>query len=96
MVSREQVIEVLKQCFDPELHIDVWTLGLIYDIKIEEQKVDVTMTFTSPMCPFGPWLVEDITRKVKEIQDVKDVHVEVVFEPAWKPSDEIKLTLGIQ
>lgn len=95
MLSREQLIEVLKKCFDPELNLDVWTLGLIYDVKIEDARVDIRMTFTTPMCPYGPWLVNSVQEQVKQA-GVPTVNVEVVFDPPWQPSDEIKLMLGIQ
>ena len=68
MVSKEQVIEKLKDCFDPELHIDVWTLEIIYGIQIgEDGIVNIQMTFTTPFCPYGPALIKDIENKVGEI-----------------------------
>ena len=96
MITRDDVITSLKTCYDPELNIDVWTLGLIYDIKLAEQKVDITMTFTSPMCPYGPWLVSDIKEKLKAGVKTDQINVEVVFEPVWQPSEEIKLLLGVE
>ncbi len=94
--SKNEIIEVLKKVNDPELHIDVWTLGLIYNIETKDKIVDIKMTFTSPMCPFGPFLVDDIKTKIKEkIKNVKDVKVEVVFQPVWQPSDEVKAILGL-
>ena len=99
MITKEQVIEKLKECFDPELHIDVWTLEIIYIIDIkEDNSIHVTMTFTTPFCPYGPALVKDIQTKVGSIEKAKDVQVEVVFEPAWKPSDELldMMAMGIQ
>ncbi len=96
MITREAVIETLKQCYDPELNIDVWTLGLIYDIKIEEEKVDIRMTFTSPFCPYGPWLLNTIKEKLTEATKLKTINLEVVFEPVWRPSDDIKLILGME
>src|SRR3989338_5954013 len=94
IVTKSQIEEALKQCYDPELLIDVWTLGLIYDIKIDDAaNIEITMTFTFPGCPYGPMLVEDITRKLKEVPGVKDVKLNVVFEPPWKPSDELRAML---
>ncbi|MBS3158481.1 metal-sulfur cluster assembly factor [Candidatus Woesearchaeota archaeon] len=97
MVTKSQIEEALKQCYDPELLIDVWTLGLIYDIKIDDaaNNIEITMTFTFPGCPYGPMLVEDITKKIKDIPGVKNVKVNVVFEPPWKPSDELRAMLGV-
>ncbi|MBI5391995.1 metal-sulfur cluster assembly factor [Candidatus Woesearchaeota archaeon] len=95
MISKEQVIQALKQCEDPELQIDVYTLGLIYDIRCSEEKVDIKMTLTSPMCPYGPWLLNEVETNVKEITNAKEVKIDLVFEPLWQPSEEIKLLLGI-
>ena len=95
MPTKQQVVEVLKTCLDPEIGIDIWTLELIYDIKLDGKKVHVKMTFTSPMCPYGPVLVEEVKRKVGELDGVENVDVEVVFDPPWEPSDELKATLGI-
>ncbi len=94
MITKEKTIVALKQCMDPELGIDVWTLGLIYGVDIKEQVVAIRMTFTSPMCPYGPMLVQDITNRVKGA-GAKDVKIDVVFEPVWKPSEEVKEMLGM-
>lgn len=96
MVTREAVVEQLKTVLDPELYIDVWTLGLIYDISIaEDGEVAIRMTFTSIACPAGPQLVEDVRTKVSALEGVTKVQVEVVFVPPWEPSDELKAMLGI-
>ena len=96
MERKEEIIEVLKKVNDPELHIDVWNLELIYNIEIKENIVDIKMTFTSPMCPYGPFLVDQIKSKIKEdLNWVKEVKVEVVFTPVWQPSDKVKEILGI-
>lgn len=95
MIKKEDVIEILKTCNDPEIHIDVWTLGLIYDLKINKDKLYIKMTFTTPLCPYGPMLVEEIKSKLLDHHEIKDVNVDVVFEPAWKPSEELRATLGI-
>ena len=95
MVTKEQIIQVLQVVFDPEIQVDVWTLGLIYNLEIKEDIVNIKMTFTSPMCPYGPMLMDDIKSKVMGIKDVKDVNIEITFDPPWKPSDELRATLGI-
>jgi len=95
MPTKEEVIEVLKKIEDPEIHIDIWTLELIYNVDVNDDKIKVKMTFTSPMCPFGPQLVEEIKTKVSEVNGVKGVDVEVVFDPPWKPSEELRATLGV-
>ncbi|MBI4016086.1 MAG: metal-sulfur cluster assembly factor [Candidatus Aenigmarchaeota archaeon] len=94
MTTKEQVIEALKKVEDPELMIDVWTLGLIYDIDLQADNLKIKMTFTSPMCPYGPMLVEEMKRKLAET-GVKQTDVEVVFNPPWQPSEEVKEILGI-
>ena len=95
MTTKEHVIEALKKVEDPELMIDVWTLGLIYDIKVETDCVKIKMTFTSPMCPYGPMLVDDMKRKLADI-GVRQADVEVVFSPPWQPSEQVKEMLGIE
>ena len=95
MTTKEEVIEVLKKVNDPEINIDVWTLELIYNVDTVNDKVNIKMTFTSPMCPYGPMLVEEIKAKISELQNVNEVDVEITFDPPWKPSDELRATLGV-
>lgn len=95
MVTREQVIEALKNVEDPELRLDIWFLGLIYSIDIEDEQVKIDMTFTSPMCPAGPQLIHDVKEKVGALEGVKDVVVKVVFTPPWEPSEDVKGMLGM-
>ncbi len=93
-MNKEQLIEnVFKKYEDPEIHIDVWTLGLIYDIKIDGEKVDLLITFTSPFCPFGPQMVADLEELIKK-EGFKEVKIEVTFNPPWQPSEELKEMLG--
>lgn len=94
-VSRESVIEALKGVEDPELFLDIWFLGLIYNIQIEEGDVSIDMTFTSPMCPAGPQLKSDVEQKVGAVPGVKSVLVIITFSPPWEPSDEVKGLLGM-
>ena len=95
MITKEQIIEALKRCSDPEIGIDIWTLGLIYNIETKGSIVSIRMTFTSQFCPYGDVLVEDIKREVMKIDSIKEVNVEVVFEPPWSPSEEVKMMLGV-
>ena len=98
MVEKEQVIEVLKKVYDPEIQVDVWNLGLIYDISIDNRKIMILMTLTTPMCPYGPQLMDDIRRNVAAINGVGEVALELTFTPAWKPekmSEDAKIALGI-
>jgi len=92
---KEDAIESLKKVNDPELGIDVWTLGLIYDIILKEKnKIHIKMTFTSPMCPYGPILVEDVKKRLID-GGFNEPEVEIVFTPVWEPSKEVKMMLGV-
>ena len=95
MPTKEDVIEELKKVNDPEIGIDVYTLELIYDVKVENGKAKILMTLTTPMCPYGPMLIEEIKARVRELKGIKEVDVEVTFDPPWKPSDELRATLGV-
>lgn len=96
LVSR-QVYEKLKTVMDPELFVDIVSLGLIYDVKIEEEKIVVIMTLTTPGCPLAPVIDELIRNALSEFSDHKIV-VDLVWEPAWNKemmSQEAKLQLGV-
>jgi metal-sulfur cluster biosynthetic enzyme len=96
MPSKEDVVEILKQINDPEIGIDIWTLELVYDIQMRENEhVYIKMTFTTPMCPYGPMLVEEVKSRISEINGVMGVEVDVVFDPPWEPSAELRATLGV-
>lgn len=98
MVKRDDVIKALKRVTDPELGVDIWSLGLVYDISIEEETVKIRMTFTSPMCPLGPFIIEGVKTEVSAVRGVKDVEVDITFDPLWTPdrmSEEIRATLGL-
>ncbi|HIH10647.1 TPA: DUF59 domain-containing protein [Candidatus Woesearchaeota archaeon] len=94
MITTEQLIEIFKNYQDPELLIDIWTLKLVYDYKIMENKVWVLLTFTSPLCPFGPQMVHELEALIKE-KGAAEVTIEITFEPPWQPSDEIREMLGV-
>lgn len=95
MVTREQVIEVLKTVEDPEIFLDIWFLGLIYNIDIKEDAIGIDLTFTTPLCPAGPMIVDEVKTKVGKLEGIKTVDVKVVFTPPWEPSDEVKAMLGM-
>ena len=95
MPTRDDVIEALKTVEDPELFLDIWFLGLIYSIDIEGSSIQLEMTFTSPMCPAGPMLVDQVKAAVSNLPNVETVEVRVTFSPAWEPSDEVKGMLGM-
>ena len=91
---KQEVIEALKKVEDPELLLDIWFIGLIYSIVVDGGKVDIDMTFTTPACPAGPQLVGDVKEKVGALDWVTDVAVNVVFQPPWQASDELKALMG--
>lgn len=97
-VLEKTVIEVIKTVYDPEIPVDVYELGLIYDIKIDDEfNVDVLMTLTSPSCPVAESLPEEVEQKIEGISDVKKAKVTITFEPAWEKdmmSEEAQLELG--
>ena len=96
MATREEVIEALKTILDPELYLDVWTLGLIYDLNFQEDgKLKVTMTFTSPACPAGTYLMQEVKEKTEQLEGITGTDIEVVFTPPWQPSEELKELLGL-
>lgn len=92
-ISKDEVIKRLKTVKDPELGIDVYTLGLIYDIATTPDSVDVTMTLTSPLCPFGNEIVTAVEEALAGIAPT--IRVEVTFDPPWEPSDELRAILGV-
>jgi metal-sulfur cluster biosynthetic enzyme len=92
-MDKQQLIELLQTVEDPELHIDIYTLGLIYEMDIKETQVYIKMTFTSPFCPFGPQMVDEIKDKIKE--QGFTTNVEITFDPPWEPSEDLRAMLGV-
>ena len=94
----EKIVNELKQVYDPEIPVDVYELGLIYDVFINEaNEVKILMTLTSPNCPVAESLPKEVEDKVKSLDEVKDAEVEITFDPPWTKdlmSDEAKLELG--
>ena len=94
----EKIVKELKQVFAPEIPVDVYELGLIYDVFInEDYEVKILMTLTSPNCPVAESLPKEVEDKVKSIDEVKDAEVEITFDPPWTKdlmSEEAKLELG--
>ena len=99
LVNEELVRERLKDVFDPELRLSIVELGLVYDVEVEDGTVKVTYTLTSPACPLGPVIDEQIQDVVSDIPGVKDVVTNLTMSPPWDPrtmaSEEIKMQLGI-
>ncbi len=97
MVTQEEVIDKLRQCLDPELGVNIVDLGLIYSITIDQSRVSVQMTLTTPGCPLDAYFVRDITSRLKKNEQISDVSVEFTFDPPWNPtkmSSESKDLLG--
>jgi metal-sulfur cluster biosynthetic enzyme len=100
MLNKSELLKALEPVVDPEIGLSVVDLGLIYDIDISDDgRVNVNMTLTTPACPYGPVLVDGVKSALEEIDGVKDVTVEVVWDPPWDPaemaSDVAKDVLGI-
>ena len=95
----ERVVDVLKTCFDPEIPVNIYDLGLIYEVKVNEgNDVFVKMTLTSPACPVAETLPPDVENKIKELPDVNSARVEITFDPPWDKdmmSEEARLELGM-
>ena len=98
-INEEKVIDAIKQCFDPEIPIDLWNLGLIYkiDISNDTRAVDITMTLTTPGCGMAGMMADDVKTKVEAVEGVNAAKVDIVFDPAWTPemmSHEAREKLG--
>lgn len=95
----EKIVNVLKTIYDPEIPVDIYELGLIYDVLVnEENEVKILMTLTSPNCPVAETLPVEVEEKVKSLNMVKDAEVEITFDPPWTQdlmSEEAKLELGL-
>ncbi len=89
----EKAEEILKSINDPELMLDIWTLELLKKITVKEKKIHVLMTLTTPFCPYGPSLIQEI--KDKLLEEFENVEVELTFEEPWKPSEDLKAYLGL-
>src|SRR5690606_22592326 len=95
----ENIVKTLKTIFDPEIPVDIYELGLIYDVFVnEDREVKILMTLTSPNCPVAETLPMEVQEKVKSIDMVKDVEIELTFDPPWEKdmmSEEAKFELGM-
>lgn len=95
---RDNIEAVLKTVYDPEIPVNIWELGLIYDLKIdEENNIKITMTLTAPGCPVAGDIVAEVQQKTEAVEGVKSVHVHLTFDPQWNKSmmsEEAMLELG--
>jgi len=97
-VKPEEVIEVLRQCFDPEIPVNIVDLGLIYDIAIKPERVDIKMTLTALGCPMAADVIADVRDHLLTIPGVTQADVDIVYEPMWTPermSEEARWELGM-
>ena len=94
----ERIVDVLKTVYDPEIPVDLWNLGMLYKIDVNDDgTVDMDMTFTAPSCPAADFILEDVRTKVESVKGVKSANVNLVFEPAWDQSmmsEEARTELG--
>lgn len=97
-IIEERIVEVLKTVYDPEIPVNIWDLGMIYKIDLQNDGIlDIDMTFTAPSCPAADFILEDVRTKVESVEGVKAANVNLVFEPAWDQSmmsEEAKVELG--
>ncbi len=85
MPTQEQVVEQIQKCFDPEIPVNVYDLGLVYNVAVHGPIVEIRMTFTSESCPSARDIPMDIRSKVGELEDVNEVNISVVWDPPWHP-----------
>jgi len=96
--TEEAIVAALKTVYDPEIPVNVYDLGLIYKVNVDDAKnVQIDMTLTAPNCPATDYIVEDVRMKIEAVKGVKSVQINLVFEPVWNQnmmSEEAKLELG--
>ena len=94
----ERIVDVLKTVYDPEIPVDIYNLGMIYKIDVQDDyTVEMDMTFTAPNCPAADFILEDVRTKLESVEGVKGANVNLVFEPAWDQnmmSEEARVELG--
>ncbi len=95
MISTQEVIEACRRIEDPEITIDIYTLGLIYDISVSERdEISILMTYTTPLCPFGERMKTQLTQELEKLNP-KNIDIQVTFEPKWEASQELRDLLGV-
>ena len=96
----ERIVDVLKTVYDPEIPVDIWNLGMIYKIDVQEDgTVDVDMTFTAPSCPAADFILEDVRTKIESVDGVTGANINLVFDPVWDQSmmsEETRVELGFE
>ena len=94
MFSRELAVNILKTIKDPEVQLDIWTMGLIYELDVESERVTIRMTYTTPFCPWGPDMQEAIKSALRDA-GAREVHINLTFDPPYTMPPELRATLGI-
>ena len=98
MEVKDKIIEEIKKIYDPELPVNIYELGLIYDIQVDKKKAKIKMTLTSPNCPVAESLPKEVKDNIKKVEGVSDVNLNLVWEPPWdkdKMSEAAKLELNL-
>lgn len=98
MITKEQVYEVLQDCYDPEIPVNIVELGLVYDVEVDDDKVAVKMTLTAPGCGMGGMIASNAQQLILSLPGVSEANVDLVWDPPWEPSmmsEEAKQRLGI-
>jgi len=94
---KDKIEEALQTVHDPEIPVNIWELGLVYELKIDNGVVWITMTLTAPACPVAGEIIQDVQQKTEAIEGIKQVHVTLTFDPPWTRdmmSEEARLELG--
>ena len=94
-----RIVDIIKTVYDPEIPVDIWNLGMIYRIEVnDDHSVDIDMTFTAPNCPAADFILEDVRTKVESVEGITSANVNLVFEPEWTQdmmTEEARLELGL-
>ena len=97
MTTKEDVIAALETVVDPELNLDIWNLGLIYNVEVDESTVNIDLTLTTPTCPVGPMIVSNTKEAVEKLDGVELANIEMVWDPPWDMemmSEDLRFMLG--
>ena len=81
--DKETILDALKQVYDPEIPVDIVNLGLVYEVTVDGERVDIKMTTTAPGCPMGNFIAAAAERAIRRLETVEEVHVELVYDPPW-------------
>lgn len=96
----EKIVDVLKTVYDPEIPVNIYDLGMIYKIDVDEKgNLDMDMTFTAPSCPAADFILEDVRTKVESVEGIKSANINLIFDPVWDQSmmsEEARVELGFE